>query len=240
MDRTILLLEDDESLRRGVSFKLQKEGYSVFSAATVEEGKILFSEKNIQLIVCDITLPDGNGFDFCSYIRQDLKSDVRFMFLTALDQEIDMVMGYEAGADDYVTKPFSLAVFMSKVRAVFNRMERSGSINSDEDEFESDVVKSGEVSFYPKDMRLFVGNEKVELTKNECKILQLFLNNPKQILSKNQILNQIFDMEENYVDDNTVAVNICRLRDKIMDNDRADKYIKNVRGMGYIWSRTVD
>lgn len=240
MSRTILLLEDEESLRRGVSFKLEKEGYIVLSAATVNEGKLMFAENDIKLVVCDITLPDGSGLDFCRYIRHDLKSDVRFMFLTALDQEIDMVMGYEAGADDYVTKPFSLAVFMSKVQVVFNRLDKSVTLVNGENELSADVVKSGELSFYPKDMRLFVGQKKVELTKNECKILQLFLNNPKQILSKNQILEHIFDMEENYVDDNTVAVNICRLRDKIMDNDRTDKYIKNVRGMGYIWSRTVD
>lgn len=236
-DRNILLLEDDESLQRGISYKLEKEGYNVFVTDTLCEGKRIMAADDIKLIICDIMLADGSGLDFCKYVREELKSDVRFMFLTALDQEIDVVMGYEIGADDYVTKPFSLAVLLSKVQALFKRIENMGISKTSNDDL---VFKSGKISFYPKDMRLMVDGGKVELTKNECKILQLFLNYPKQILSKKQILEQIFDWQENYVDENTVAVNIYRLREKIMDNDKDDKYIKNVRGMGYIWSKKVD
>lgn len=232
MDKNILLLEDEENLRRGISFKLEKEGYHVLCTDTLREGKRLFTPAGIQLVICDIMLADGSGLDFCSYVRQELQSDVRFMFLTAMDQEIDMVMGYEAGADDYVTKPFSLAVLLSKVQSIFKRMEMTAA--------GEEVQKSGRLCFYPKDMRLLIGQEKIELTRNECRILQLFLNHPKQILSKQQILEQMFDSEENYVEENTVAVNICRLRDKIMDHDKQDLYIKNVRGIGYIWSRDVN
>lgn len=234
MKQTILLLEDEESLRRGISFKLEKEGRTVLCADSISQGKRLFQEQEIQLIICDITLTDGSGLDFCQYIRQQLKSTVRFMFLTALDQEMDVVMGYEAGADDYMTKPFSLAVLLSKVNAMLKR------VDMDQKESGSECLRSGKLTFYPAEMRALNGESPVSLTKNECRILQLFLSHPKQILSKQQILEQIFDLEGNFVDENTVAVNICRLRDKIAEDGKKDSYIKNVRGMGYLWNREVN
>lgn len=234
MEMTILLLEDEENLRRGIRFKLEKEGKKVLATDRVSEGKKLFEANDIQLIICDITLTDGSGLDFCNYVRQEMQSDVRFMFLTAMDQELDVVMGYEAGADDYMTKPFSLAVLLSKINAM---LKRAG---LDQKESSGECFHSGKLAFYPRDMRLMKGEEPISLTKNECRILQLFLNHPKQILSKQQILEQIFDLEGNFVDENTVAVNICRLRDKItVDGGKKDSYIKNVRGMGYIWNKEV-
>ena len=202
---TILLLENDESLRQGITFKLEKEGFHVLSAGSIREGKEAFRSNDIQLILCDIMLDDGSGLSFCKYIREELLSNVQFIFLTAMDTELDIVIGYETGADDYITKPFSLA-----------------------------VIKSGNLLYYPEEMQLFVSQKAVELTRNEYKLLQLFLNHPKQILSKAQILEQMFDIDGNYVDDNTVAVNIRRLREKI--NDTGEKrIIKNIRGMGYVW-----
>ena len=119
--RTILLLEDDENLNRGIALKLQKEGYQVFSAFQISEAEKLFDENRIDLVISDITLPDGNGLEFCRKIRN--KSKVFVLFLTAMDSEIDMVNGYDAGADDYITKPFSLMVLVSKVQAFMRRME---------------------------------------------------------------------------------------------------------------------
>lgn len=228
---TILLIEDEDSLRRGISFKLEKEGYCVLSADNINDAGKQFNSYDIQLILCDITLPDGNGLDFCKYIREELKSDVHFIFLTAMDQEIDIVMGYETGADDYITKPFSLAVLMSKVNSLFKRMEKNTK--------NTPVLKSGKLLYYPNEMQLLVDQKPVELTKNEYKLLQLFLNHPRQILSKSQILEQMFDLDGNFVDDNTVAVNIRRLREKIQDNDEK-RIIKNIRGMGYLWDLKVE
>lgn len=232
---TILLLEDEESLRSGICFKLEKEGYRVFSCGSVAEGKRLFRSHEIGLVLCDITLTDGSGISFCRYLREDLHDDVRFIFLTAMDSEVDIVMGYDTGADDYVTKPFSLAVLMSKVHSVFKRLNMrsdSGAGNG------QTVFVSGKLTYYPNEMRLLVDHAPVTLTKNEYRLLQLFLNYPRQILSKTQILEQIFDADGHFVDDNTVAVNIRRLRAKILDSD--DNWmIRNVRGMGYVWDCEV-
>ena len=121
--KNILLIEDEDNLNRGISLKLQKEGYTVFSAATVAEGLSLFQANTIDLVICDIGLPDGSGLDLCASIRQ--KSDVLFLFLTALDTEVDMITGYEMGADDYVTKPFSMSVLISKISAMLKRTEKN-------------------------------------------------------------------------------------------------------------------
>lgn len=223
--KNILLLEDDESLNRGISFKLEKESYQVFAASTLEEGYRLFEENPIQLVICDIMLKDGSGLEFCKTIRKT--SSVRFLFLTAMDEEIDVVMGYEAGADDYMTKPFSLAVLLSKVAAVFKRLG----------EGKSERLESGRICFFVQEMKVSVAGEETVLTKNEWKLLKLFMENPRQILSKRQILSHVFDMEGEFVDENTLAVNIKRLREKIEEDSSKPVYIKNIRGIGYLWDK---
>ena len=144
--KNILLIEDEDNLNRGISLKLQKEGYTVFSAATVAEGLSLFQANTIDLVICDIGLPDGSGLDLCASIRQ--KSDVLFLFLTALDTEVDMITGYEMGADDYVTKPFSMSVLISKISAMLKRTEKTI----------SNVVQTGELTFYINEKRVTKGN----------------------------------------------------------------------------------
>ena len=231
---TILLLEDEAALRRGIQFKLEKDGYHVITCSTVHDARLQFKFQNIQLVLCDILLADGSGLDFCKYLREELHSDVQFIFLTAMDTELDIVMGYETGADDYITKPFSLAVLMSKVHSVFKRIDKQSCAKS----ANAPVMKSGKLIYSPNEMHLLVDGKTVELTRNEYRLLQLFLNHPKQILSKKQILEQMFDSAGNFADDNTVAVNIRRLREKI--NDTAEKrMIKNIRGMGYVWDYEV-
>lgn len=223
----VLLVEDEESLNRGISLKLQKEGYQVFSAYGVREGRRLFQENTIDLIICDITLDDGNGLDFCREIRKI--SQVYFIFLTAFDQEMDIVLGYDAGTDDYMVKPFSLSVLISKVNAVFKRI-----VNDDKDK-----IISGEVTFLKKEMKVLVKGEELSLTKNELRLLLVLMEHSKQILSKNQLLEQVFDINGEFVDENTVAVNISRLRKKIEDNPSNPVYIRNVRGIGYLWDKEV-
>ena len=140
-----------------------------------------------------------------------------------------MVLGYEAGADDYMVKPFSLSVLISKVNAIFKRMANDG----------DDKIISGEVTFLKKEMKVLVKGEETSLTKNELRLLLILMENPKQILSKNQLLEQVFDINGEFVDENTVAVNIRRLREKIENDPSHPVYIRNVRGIGYLWDKEV-
>lgn len=222
---TILLLEDEESVNRGISFTLQKEGYHVISCASIKEAEQAWKKEKVQFVICDITLPDGSGLDFVQMLRKE--SEVPILCLTALDQEIDQVMGYEAGADDYITKPFSLSVLLLKVGRYFKRQKRE----------ENETITSGIIRFCLKEMKVWKIEEELSLTKNEWKMLCMFLEHPKQILSKNQILETVFDVEGDFVDENTIAVNIRRLREKIEPDLSKPEYIKNIRGIGYIWDK---
>ncbi|WP_099203124.1 response regulator transcription factor [Miniphocaeibacter massiliensis] len=223
--KNILLVEDEETLNRSVTFLLEKEGYTLFSAKNLEDAKDKFENNNINLIISDINLPDGNGLDFIKYIRKS--SNIHIICLTALDQEFDHIMGYEAGADDYITKPFSLSVLLLKVNAYFKR-KKSNNRN---------VIKSGDIKFSVNEMKVIKEDVEIELTKNELKLLKFFMENPKQVLSKKQLLENLFDSDSNFVEENTVAVNISRLRDKIEVNPKKPEIIKNLRGIGYIWNQ---
>ncbi|HIU75012.1 MAG TPA: response regulator transcription factor [Candidatus Pelethocola excrementipullorum] len=220
--KTILLLEDEESLNRGITMRLEKEGYHVLSAYGASQALTLFQQNEVHLIISDINLKDGNGMCFCQEIRKT--SGVYLIFLTALDQEIDIVSGYDMGADDYITKPFSLMVLVSKVHALMKRV--SGS--------ETPILSSGDIRISLHEMRVWNHGEQVQLSKKEFQLLKLLLEHPKQILSKEQILEAVWDLDGQFVDDNTVPVNISRLKNKLMVNE-----IQNVRGMGYIWTKDV-
>ncbi len=223
--KNILLLEDDESVNRGIAFSLEKEGYKVFPCKNIKEAQKTFEEIEMQLLICDVTLPDGSGLDFVRQVRE--KSSIHTICLTALDQEVDMVMGYEAGADDYITKPFSLSVLCLKVSAYFRKHQ--GMVQQ--------KIQSGRISFIIKEMRLLIDGEEVSLTKNEWRMLQIFLEHPRQVLSKNQLLDQLFDFYGEFVDENTIAVNIRRLREKIEPDPSNPEYIRNIRGIGYVWDK---
>lgn len=226
----ILLLEDDESLNRGISLKLEKEGYEVLSAVGVKQAERLLSEHEVALVISDITVEDGDGLSFCKNVRK--KSQVHFIFLTALDQEVDIVNGYDAGADDYITKPFSLMVLMSKVNALMRRIgEKDGDVAGQ-------FLRSGDLEVNCREMKAYKGGEEIFLSKREFQLLLYFMENPRQIISKEQILSGVWDVAGQFVDDNTVPVTISRLKKKAAGSGRAE-YIKNVRGMGYIWTEDV-
>lgn len=220
----ILVLEDELSIRRSIEISLQKEGYEVKTAGTISEAEKVMKDFIPEVLLCDINLPDGNGLDFIKIIRTE--TNAHFIMLTALDQETDMVMGYEAGADDYISKPFSLSVLIMKINAYF----RKEKVN------ENQIIKAGNVKLDKTAMKVFVNEEEISLTKNEWKLLLLFVENPNIILSKEQILEKIFDVDSEFVDENTVAVNIARLRKKLDSGDDGKKLIKNVRGLGYVWN----
>ncbi|GFI36019.1 response regulator transcription factor [Lachnospiraceae bacterium 50-23] len=224
----ILLLEDDESLRRGISLKLEKEGYEVLSAGGISEAERLFEENDIVLIISDIAVTDGNGLEFCREVRK--KSRVYIIFLTALDQEVDIVNGYDAGADDYITKPFSLMVLISKVNALMRRIDQREDTGTE--------LVSGAFKVCCPAMRVYRDDEEILLSKTEFKLLLYFLENPEQIISREQILSAVWDVDGQFVDDNTVPVTISRLKKKLAV-DAAYDYIRNVRGLGYLWAKKV-
>ncbi|WBW98394.1 response regulator transcription factor [Oceanirhabdus sp. W0125-5] len=222
----VLIIEDNKSLNRGITFKLKREGYDVRSAENISEARKIFEGEELQLIISDVDLPDGCGFDFCEEVRK--KSDVLIIFLTASDSEVDIVTGLDMGADDYITKPFSLTVLTSRINALFRRnMVKK----------QSDGIVSGELRFNQKELKLMKGNCEIPLSKTEIKIIGYFLDNPMQILTKEQILHEMWDINGEFVNENALAVNIKRIREKIEDTPRDPQYIKTVRGIGYIWNR---
>ena len=228
----ILLLEDDKSLNRGISFKLKKEGFEVETAFCIEEAKNIFDNNKIDLIITDIGLPDRSGFDFCEEIRKI--SNVYIIMLTALDEEFNAVMGYEIGADDYVTKPFSLAILVSKVKAFMKR-----AVNNEKEKTSENILISEDIEFDYGDYTLILNREdteKVQLTKTEGKLLKLLMENAMNIIQKEQILDILWDMDGNFVDDNTVAVYMRRLRKKVEKDPSEPVFIKNIRGIGYKWN----
>ena len=220
--KSILLLEDDENLNRGISLKLNKEGYHVFSAYSKSEAENIFRKENIDLVISDITLPDGSGLDFGKEVRE--KSNVFLIYLSAMDQEIDIVNGYDTGADDYITKPFSVNILTSKVNAFMKRIGNS----------EEGIYVSGDIEVYINDMQVKKSGTLITLSKTELQLLIFLLENAGHILSKESILQKVWGLDGQFVDDNTVTVNISRLKNKL-----GTECIENVRGLGYIWTEKV-
>ncbi|MEY8264985.1 response regulator transcription factor [Lachnospiraceae bacterium 64-25] len=227
--KRLFLLEDDLSLINGLSFALKKQGYEVTVARTTLEADVLWERGEYNLAVLDVSLPDGSGFDFCKKIRQTSK--VPIMFLTAADEETDIIMGLDIGGDDYITKPFKLAVFLSRINALLRRSENFGTAVTE--------LISGGICIQLLKGEVYKRGELVELTASEYKLLCLFMENPDQILSQEQILGRLWDVGGNYIDNNSLTVYIRRLRTKIEDDPGEPKRIVTVRGMGYKWN-TMD
>lgn len=220
----LLLVEDDESLSRGVAFKLEREGFTVLTARSVGEARELFGKNKVDLVVLDVALPDGDGFQFCREIRK--QSDVFIIFLTACDQEVDIVMGYDLGADNYITKPFSVSVMVSKIKAVLRRGKALK---------EYEKLVSNEIVFYLDTMRVYKNDEEIYLTKTEMKLFQYLTSNPRQIIAKEQFFKELWDIKGDFISESTLQVHIRRLREKIEDDPSDPQYIKTIRGAGYIW-----
>lgn len=224
--KRIFFVEDDLSLINGLSFAVKKQGYDVDVARTSLDAKKLWQNGNYDLVILDVSLPDGSGYDLCREIRKTSK--VPIMFLTAADEETDIIMGLDIGGDDYITKPFKLAVFLSRLNALLRRSEN---FNQTEAELNSNGIKlqllKGEV---------YKNGTLIDLTASEYKLLHLFMENPDIVLSPEQILSRLWDCNESYIDSNTLTVYIRRLRTKIEDNPAAPQNIVTVRRMGYKWN----
>lgn len=225
----ILLLEDDEALNRGITLTLQKAGYQVTPSFTLSEAEACFSRNAYALVISDITLPDGSGLDFGRRVRE--AGSTYLIYLTALDSEADMVNGYDTGADDYITKPFSLMVLVSKVNALMKRLNSSA--NGASADFKNLMI-SGDIQINCQEMKACKDGKELPLSKKELQLLVYLWENAGRILSKEKILDHIWDVDGQFVDDNTVTVNISRLKNKLGTDE-----ISNVRGLGYLWTGNV-
>lgn len=220
----ILLLEDDEALNRGITLTLQKAGYQVTSAFTVSQARKFFENGSFTLVISDITLPDGTGLDFGAQVRR--AGSTYLIYLTALDSEADIVNGYDTGADDYITKPFSLMVLVSKVNALMRRLDNTKEPKQ--------IMTSSVFTINLGEMKVYKNAQELVLSKKELQILIYLWENAGRILSKEKMLEYIWDSQGQFVDDNTVAVNISRLKNKLETDE-----ISNVRGLGYLWTGKV-
>lgn len=224
--KRIFLVEDDLSLINGLSFAIKKQGYMLDVARTFSEAEQVWAEGKYNLVVLDVSLPDGSGFDICRKIRQTSKVPV--MFLTAADEETDVIMGLDIGGDDYITKPFKLAIFMSRINALLRRSDSFSEADAE--------LNSNGISVHLLKSEVYKNNQQIELTASEYKLLCLFMENPDRVLSQEQILNRLWDCDENYIDNNSLSVYIRRLRKKIEDDPGNPTRIITVRRMGYKWN----
>lgn len=224
--KRILFVEDDLSLIHGLSYALKKQGYELYIARTYLEAKTLWNKINCDLIILDVSLPDGSGYDLCQDIRKTSK--VPILFLTAADEETEITMGLDIGGDDYITKPFKLAVLLSRINALLRRSE-----NFSQPSIE---LNSNGIQVQMLKREVFKDGMKIQLTAGEYKLLCFFMENPNIVLSPEQILGRLWDCEENYIDNSSLTVYIRRLRAKIEDNPKTPSRIVTVRRMGYKWN----
>lgn len=222
----LFLLEDDLSLINGLSFAFQRAGYDLDIARTLREAEALWREGNYDLLVLDVSLPDGSGFEFCQRVRQT--SRVPIIFLTASDAETSIIMGLDMGGDDYITKPFKLAVLMSRINAILRRSQRFQQMPGE--------LRSGGITLQLLEGRACKNGIPLELTAAEYKLLRFFMEHPDIILSAEQIMGKLWDCDGDFVDGNTLAVYIRRLRAKIEDDPARPARIVTVRRMGYKWN----
>ena len=226
--KRIFFVEDDASLRSGLTFALEKQDYAVTAAATRAEAESLWRADAFDLVILDVSLPDGSGYYLCRIIRQT--SQVPLIFLTAADEETEVIMGLDLGGDDYITKPFKLAVFFSRVNALLRRSARFPQTGRQ--------LVSGGVTVDLLRQTVTRNGAPVDLTATEYKLLCFLMENPGQVLSADQILGRLWDCEERYIDSSTLTVYIRRLRTKIEEDPAHPQKILTVRGMGYKWSVT--
>jgi len=222
-DMKILVVEDNQLLNQTLCYNLSISNYTVDSADRFASAKNLINKQEYDLIVLDVNLPDGSGFDLCRLIKE-IYTDTAVIFLTANDMESDMIRGFELGADDYVTKPFPISVFQKKVSALLNRLNKN-SVN--------DSYDDGNLYINFSQMCAAIDGEPVTLTPLEYRMLRVFARNPNIVLTRQVLLEKLWDSVENFVDEHALTAAISRIRSKIESSDR--QYLKTVYGMGYMW-----
>lgn len=222
----ILIVEDDSTIAFGVKYALEQENFNVDICKDLESSRKNIEKKEYNLILLDVMLPDGNGYELCKEIRNT--KDTPIIFLTACDEEVNVVMGLDIGGDDYITKPFRVRELISRIKAVLRRKDNTNGI--------SKVLKFGNLSIHTLQARVYKEGEEIFLTSVEYKLLLIFIQNKNIVLSRSQILEKLWDVTYDFVNDNTLTVYIKRLREKIEDDSTNPKYIITIRGLGYKWN----
>ncbi|MCR8843580.1 response regulator transcription factor [Paenibacillus sp. SC116] len=219
----VLVVEDDKTIADGLHYSLTSEGYEVFICENKQMALATIRQQRFDIYLLDLTLPDGSGYEVCEYIKDNQQAPV--IFLTACDDEINVVRGLDMGADDYITKPFRIRELISRMKSALKHYTKSYASN--------DVVKVGNIVVNTKQAKVYKGIEEVVLTALEYRLLLTFLNNKGQVLTRNQLLEGIWDLDGSFINDNTLSVYIKRLRDKLEDSNQNFKVIETVRGLGY-------
>ena len=218
----ILMVEDDSTIAFGVKYALEQEGFNVDICKDLESSRENIEKKEYDIILLDVMLPDGNGYDLCKEIRNI--QDTPIIFLTACDEEVNIVMGLDIGGDDYMTKPFRVRELISRIKAVLRRRGKNNESKK--------VLKFGNLSIHTLEARVYKNGEEVFLTSVEYKLLLILIQNKNTVLSRSQILEKLWDVTYDFVNDNTLTVYIKRLREKVEDDSTDPQHIITVRGLG--------
>lgn len=225
MASRILIIEDDTDLREGLEFSFACDGYEVSGVGTKKEGLREVKEEIYNMVLLDCNLPDGTGFELCREVRAF--SDVPMIMLTARDGELDEIKALELGVDDYLSKPFSLGVFKARMKRLLNERAHG--------KREGERLVSRNITIDKNTCKVYKNDEEISLSKLEYRLLNYLIENRNHVLSKEQILSHIWDSDGKYVDNNTVSVNISRLRTKVEEDPSRPLLIRTVHGIGYIW-----
>ncbi|GIP03361.1 DNA-binding response regulator [Paenibacillus lautus] len=225
MDMKFLLVEDDKTIASGLEYSLQQERYSTVICHDVASAKQVLAEDIDQFALClfDLQLPDGSGYELCKMVKE--RRDIPVIFLTVIDDEVNVVMGLDMGADDYITKPFRVRELLSRIKSVLRRYQKPSQVNS--------IMDIDDIRINTLEGKVFKNGAEIALTALEYRLLLIFGNHIGQVLSRNQLLEQIWDVAGDFVNDNTLTVYIKRLREKLEDDPGHPTLIKTVRGLGY-------
>ena len=224
----ILLLEDDAGLIDGLVYSLERNGFSLDVVRTVKDAENYLSKHEYDLLLLDVTLPDGTGFEVCEQVRK-IGSDVPIIFLTAADEEINVIRGLDSGGDDYITKPFKLGELCSRIKALLRR----AGMKTKKD---TSVLHAGDITIDLLSSRVLFKNKTLDLTAAEYRLLCLLIRNVNMVVTRNMILDELWDGSGNFVDDNTLSVYIRRLREKVETDPSHPEHLMTVRGFGYRWN----
>lgn len=220
----LFVLEDDAAIGMGLSYSLKNEGYDVTVAKNVKSAYEILNKETFSLYILDLTLPDGSGYDVCREIKKS--GDFPVIFLTAYDDEVNVVMGLDLGADDYISKPFRIKELLARIKSVLRRYSKDSP---------DGVVSVGSIKVNTNEAKVYKNGTEVILTAMEYRLLLIFINNRGKVLSRQSLLEDIWDVAGDFVNDNTLTVYIKRLRDKIEEDPAKPQIIKTVRGLGYIF-----
>jgi DNA-binding response OmpR family regulator len=232
MENRILLLEDDLSLIDGLQYSLKKNGFDLEIARTINEAMELVAKNKYDLLLLDVTLPDGTGFMVCEQVRKN-GNQVPIIFLTALDEEVNVIRGLDSGGDDYITKPFKLGELCSRIRALLRRVGVPKPTKSS-------TLHCGDISIDLLYSRVLLRGKLLELTSAEYRLLCLLVRNAGHIVTRNTILDEMWDGTGEFVDDNTLSVYVRRLREKLENDPSHPEHLITVRGFGYQWKEVLE